>query len=192
MLPRCVSLLGLVTRVPALCVALAALLSVPPSFAGYEFSISASDTDPEVNTSTPTGGVRSLYLWMVCTDDGLAAFEAGVTGTLSVLGFNPLNDVLNIGTSTNLRLAVPGCPTGSFLLGSWSVWDSGGTLCLGTSANGVIGGVDCDPLSPSLAEDPEVTGFASSGSPCTEGSNGCASYRLEESGGGSIGSEWEP
>jgi hypothetical protein len=65
--------------------------------AGYNFSISASSTDPFQNSSSPTGTVRNLYLWMTCTDEAISAFEGDATGTLVVYGFTPLNGVMNIG-----------------------------------------------------------------------------------------------
>jgi hypothetical protein len=165
-----------------------AFLLVPVSgWAGYEFSISASSTDPHVNVATPTNGIRNLYLWATCIDDGLSAFEAGTTGTLPVYAFTPSNGVMNVGGASNLLLAVPGCPYGSkvnFLLGYWIVQDNGGTLCLGPSAtNNVIGAVNCDG-NPTLTQNPVVTGFSSSGgSPCSTGTAGCSS-----GGGGSSGS----
>jgi hypothetical protein len=146
-----------------------------PSFRllGYEFSISASATDPLVNTDAPTGGVRVLSLWMVCSDAGVSALEADVTGDLPVLGFAPAGGVLNIGTSTALFLAIPGCATtGSLLLGSLIVNDTGGTLCLGPSAaNGILGAVDCVTFGAST---PQVTGFSSDGTaPCVFAGNAC-------------------
>jgi uncharacterized repeat protein (TIGR02543 family) len=162
-----------------------------PSFRplGYEFSISASATDPLVNTDVPTGGVRVLSLWMVCSDAGISALEADVTGDLPVLGFAPAGGVLNIGTSTALLLAIPGCATtGSLLLGSLIVNDTGGTLCLGPSAaNGILGAVDCQTFGPST---PQVTGFASNGtSPCVVAGNACGTVIVPETAGETARSE---
>jgi hypothetical protein len=81
--------------------------------------------------------------------------------------------VLNIGTSTALFLAIPGCATtGSLLLGSLIVNDTGGTLCLGPSAaNGILGAVDCVTFGAST---PQVTGFSSDGTaPCVFAGNAC-------------------
>lgn len=154
---------------------------------GYEFSLSASDSDPFENIATPTDTMRNIYLWATCIEDGLAAFEGDLTSTLTVLGFNPLNGVLNIGGATNLLLAVPGCPYGAnvnFLLGYWVVQDVGGSLCLEPSAaNGLLGGVDC-AADPVLTEAPIVIGFSSNGSPpCSTGVAACP-----VGGGGSFGS----
>ncbi|MGQ0723096.1 MAG: InlB B-repeat-containing protein [Candidatus Eiseniibacteriota bacterium] len=151
-----------------------------PSFRplGYELSISASATDPLVNTGSPTGGVRSVYLWMVCSVAGVAALEADVTGDLPVLGFAPANGVVNVGTSTALLLAIPGCAvTGPLLLGSIVVDDVGGTLCLGPSAaSGVLGAVDCQTFTTVT---PLVTGFSSSGqAPCVAPGVDCSGQAL--------------
>ncbi len=165
------------------------------SFAGYHFTISASSTDSSVNTAAPAGGTRTLYLWLACTDEGLSAFEGDFSGTLTVLGFTPMNGVVNVGGATNLLLGVPDCPDGvpsDFLLGSLLVNDTGGTVCLSPSAeNDLIAAVDCASPLPALHEDPRVTGFSSSGgAPCSVGSNDCigGGYMQGGSGGGSIGS----
>jgi hypothetical protein len=141
---------------------------------GYELSVSASATDPLVNVDLPAGGVRSLYLWMVCSVAGVSALEADVTGDLAVLAFTPSGGVLNVGTSTSLLLAIPGCDvTGSLLLGSFVVDDVGGTLCLGPSAaNGLLVAVDCHTYTPSSLQ---VVGFSSSGQPpCVVPGNPCS------------------
>jgi hypothetical protein len=134
---------------------------------GYEFSISASSTDPFVNTRTPTGGASQLYLWMTCTDVGIAAFEADVSTTLPYSSFAPEPGVLNAGGSIDLFLAIAGCPGASapFLIGAFNIADTGGELCLVPSAaNGRLGAVSC--VMPTFLVDPvQVTGFSSSGQP---------------------------
>jgi hypothetical protein len=146
------------------------LAATTPASAGYSFSISASPKDPFVNVSPSTHTVRALYLWLICAEEGLSAFEGDVTGTMNVLGFTPLNDAMNVGGASNLLLAVGGCPKGptlSHVLGYWIVLDRGGTLCLGpSSANHLIGAVDCSG-DPVLIEDPEVLGFSSAGAETT-------------------------
>ncbi len=82
------------------------VLLPPPPVPGYRFSISSSATNPSENVSTPTGGARSIYLWMTCSDAGLSALETGVQGTLTPLGFNPANGVFNVGSASSLLLAV--------------------------------------------------------------------------------------
>jgi hypothetical protein len=175
------------------------LLGTPhaPVHAGYRFSISASSSDPDQNSSSSTGTTRILYLWLICTDEGISAFEGDFSGTLTVLGFTPTNGAVNAGGATNLLLGIPDCPTGDsidLVLGQIIVNDTGGTVCLGPSAqNSVIATVDCDQPLPSMHSSPRVIGFSSSGaSPCEVGTNDCVGegFILGGSGGGSIGSEY--
>jgi len=149
---------------------------------GYEFSLSASDTDPFLNEAPPAGSLRSVHLWLVCSDGGLSAFEAEASGSLVPLAFAPANGVLNAGNATYLLLAVPDCPEGEDVqlrLGSFLVQDDGGDLCLAPSqAHGILGAVDCAPAFQ-LTVDPGVTGFSSSGTPpCRQGIHGCPSGGL--------------
>ncbi|MFN8177992.1 MAG: T9SS type A sorting domain-containing protein [bacterium] len=150
---------------------------------GYEFSISASATDPHVNTGPPAQGVRELHLWVTCARRGLAALEADVSSGLPVLGFAPSTDVFNVGTPTHLLLAVGGCPRGEGIavrLGAWSVLDqgAGGRFCLGPApSNGGprrFTAVDCGVPVPLATSSPGVIGFASDGrAPCDLGAHRC-------------------
>jgi hypothetical protein len=92
-----------------------------------------------------------------------------------------MNGVLNAGSGNWLLLAIPGCPIGTnaVLLGRWSVFDTGGQVCLvPSSASGTLGAVDCDVPVPHLWDLPMVEGFSSSGpEPCRTGEVGC--YREE-------------
>lgn len=142
----------------------------------YEFSVSASDTDPFVNSSAPSGGVRALSLWATCAIGGLTAFEGEVVGSLPMLGFIPAPGVLNAGNGNHLLLAVGGCPTGastSVLLGTLYVTDEGGDLCIAATPTSPVAAVDCVLPVPGAAEDPGVTGFASLGTPCRHGTRTC-------------------
>jgi hypothetical protein len=80
---------------------------------GFNFSISASSTDPFVNVASPTGAVRNLYFWVTCAEEGLSAFEGSVTGELPPLAFTPAPQVFNIGNASDLVLAIGDCPTGN-------------------------------------------------------------------------------
>jgi hypothetical protein len=134
---------------------------------GYEFSISASATDPYVNTRPPTGGLSNVYLWMTCTDVGIAAMEADVSLTVPYISFVPAPGVLNAGGMTNLLLAFAGCPGigAPFLVGTLSIEDTGGEVCLAPSAaNGRIGAVSCG-MAHFLVDPVRVTGFSSSAEP---------------------------
>ena len=150
-----------------------------PSFVpfGHEFSISASDTDPFVNEASPAGGVRSLYLWGTCLEQGLAALQASVVTDLPVLAFTPSPGILNAGSATDLLLAVGGCPAGEDadrLLGTWIVEDSGGDFCLGDTGPDPFASVDCVDGDPSLVVHPRLVGFSSSGNgPCLVEENPC-------------------
>ncbi len=149
-----------------------------PGVIGYEFSLSASGTDPFANEAAPTGQPRELHLWLTCARIGLSAFEGRVDGTAALFGFNPAPGVFNIGTGGDLLLAIEGCPTGEdaeVRLGSWYFVDSGAEFCLAPSlANGVLAAVDCGTI-PGTWSDPGIRGFSSTGSPpCrVAGANGC-------------------
>jgi hypothetical protein len=146
---------------------------------GWELSISASSTDPDVTQSRATGELRSLYLWLECSNGGVAAIQAMVTGTLDPMLFTPAAGVLNAGDEEELHLAVGGCPLGqevNFLLGWWLLDDIGGSLCLGPlPGNEWILIADCELPQPNLVVDPGVTGFSSmEDPPCRVGMNYCA------------------
>jgi DNA-binding beta-propeller fold protein YncE len=143
-------------------------LGEPPQVTGdYEFSVSASDTSPHVNVAEATGETRNLYLWVTIANLGLSAFEAGTATSLDILDFVPVNGVLNVGSTADIMIAVPGCPSGhdvNFLLGYWIVIDDGGEFCLArSSTNGILGAVGCAPYL--RLWDVSVRGFSSSGEP---------------------------
>ncbi len=144
---------------------------------GFDFTISASDTDPFATSAAPSGGVRNLYLWVTCADRGIAAFEADVAGSLTPLAFVPQPNVLNVYGADRLMLAVGGCPTGTevnHLLGHWVVDDHGGDLRLVPSAaSGAITAVDCHMIETEGWVDPRVFCFSSAGTPAILGTNGC-------------------
>jgi hypothetical protein len=164
-------------------VALSALLITGVAHAGpydYGWALSASDTDPAVQTAAPAAGVRSVHLWLVCTaDDGAAAaeFDLDITGDMQVLGFSPVAAVLNAGNETELLLAIGGCPSAPFRAGSFNVFsavDGVGRLCLVPSAtNGLNVTVDCDPIAP-LQNLNAVIGFSTDGTdPCLDQASPC-------------------
>jgi hypothetical protein len=145
---------------------------------GYDFTISVSDTNPNANRSTPSGQLRNLYFWLACSEGGLSAFEADVSGSLAPLAFVPLNGVLNAGDPEHLLLAVPGCPIGdkvNLILGYWLVLDTGGDFCLAPSQmSGHIAAVNCGSQGFTLTRDPGVKGYSSTGdAPCRIGVNNC-------------------
>lgn len=145
----------------------------------FDFTISASETDPFATSAPPANGVRQLHLWMTCADAFASAFEANAVGSLEVLGFCPVNGVLNVYGGRRLLLAFPGSFYGQHVpmrLGYWTVDDRGGDLCLGPSENGLIAVADCTAPEPHVWSDPRVEGFSSTaGPPCVVGSRGCLS-----------------
>lgn len=86
----------------------------------YEYRISASDSDPNVNSGALPAGLNSLYLWLSCTtDEGFAAAEFDLVtfgDDLQHLSTTFLNGVLSAGTDTEILIAVGGCPEGEFLI----------------------------------------------------------------------------
>lgn len=80
--------------------------------APYLWTISASDTDPYVNTGA-LPDPATLYLWVLCQPfpQGVEYAEFDLTGDLTVLNLVGRNGFTNTGTSTELRLSAPGCPS---------------------------------------------------------------------------------
>jgi len=157
--------------------AIGAVLALPAAAlaAGeqYAWSISASSTDPFVQTGAPLPepGLLQLWLWFVCHEgDGIAAaeFDVHVTGDFLNLGFQPNGpQVFNLGGTGSLLLAIGGCPRPPFLAGTIQFVDlgEGGTACLGPSAaNGLNVSVDCGFPQPTAFPN-GVLGYSSDGSP---------------------------
>jgi hypothetical protein len=156
------------------------VLAMPAHAAGeqYAWSLSASSTDPFVQTGSPLPepGPFDLWLWFVCHEgDGVAAaeFDLTVTGDFLVVTFSPIwPPVINLGVSASLLLAIGGCPTPPFLAGHFIMIDlgNGGTACLGPSAtSGLNVSVDCGFPQPTAFPN-GVLGYSSDGSkPCAIG-----------------------
>ncbi|MEZ5066953.1 MAG: hypothetical protein R3B81_19735 [bacterium] len=162
-----------------LTIAFALTLVASSAFAlDYGWSISGSSTDATVNTGDLAAGLPSnVYLWLNCTTvDGISAMEARVdVQGLLFLSFTPMNGALNAGAGQELLLAVGGCPTDPFLIGSIGVLNlgTGGSLCLVPStANGFNVSVDCDPIAPTTHEN-AVAGFATTGLTFCDNSGDC-------------------
>ena len=137
-------------------VSLLAVLALPASAfaqgAPYAWSISASNTNEFMNTSAPTLGLRTVYLWLACCElppgmqDGMATAEFDiVANSISHVATVMQNDFLNAGGTTNLQMAVGGCPCGPIVAANLVIIDLPGTLDLAPSAaNGVGGTADCE------------------------------------------------
>lgn len=146
------------------------------AMAGSTLTLSCSNSDPMANQCAPSGGLRNVYLWLRCSEEGVSALEASVGGTLTVLAFVPAAGIPNLGTMPNILLAIPNCPTGpnaDVLLGHFLVLDVGGDVYLGASSStGSFALVGCPPSSLFLPN-PEVLGFSSDETPTTIAGNGC-------------------
>ena len=109
-------------RLPALAVAFSFWMLAASAHADggpYGWTISTSNTDPYLNTSIGTGGLRTLYLWYSCSTampngpGGMASavFRIESTGP-NHLATTPQNGFLNAGSTDDLLLAVGSCPVG--------------------------------------------------------------------------------
>jgi hypothetical protein len=135
-----------------LVVAGAARAEGPP----YGWSISASSTDPFVNATPFVTGIKTVYLWFVCSTPapagpgGMAAAEFGLCSSSSanvILATTAQNGFLNAGSSTQILLAVGGCPTGPVRAANILMLDNvPGKVCICPSAaNNLQATVDCSP-----------------------------------------------
>jgi hypothetical protein len=146
---------------------LIAIAAVPvASFAQdapYEWTISDSNASPYVNTDLTTG-FHTVYLWLACCDlpgtlqDGMAAAEFAIVTTppganlhIATNTGGGIGPFLNAGTTTDLLLAVGGCPCGPVVAAALLVIiNVPGTMALApTSTTQTKGTVDCS-LNPSL------------------------------------------
>lgn len=143
----------------------------------YGWTISNSQTDPFQNTGTATSALTTLYLWFQCsTDDGMSAAEFAIEASGPAhIGTLPMNGFLNAGGTSNLLLAVGGCPEGPVVAANLLVIDLPGTLCFATSpGTGNRGTVDCrDPVPELWSLD--WIGYDSRGSAACRGGSLCDS-----------------
>jgi hypothetical protein len=91
----------------------------------YGWMVSKSSTEPCVNSGTfSPGGIIELFLWYAYnTTEGITASAMTATvdppGALNLLGFNVAGGIINAGTTTDLLLAMGGCPNAPFVVGKW-------------------------------------------------------------------------
>jgi hypothetical protein len=176
-----------------LAVAGAARADGPP----YGWSISASSTDPFVNTTPFVTGIKTVYLWLVCSTPapagpgGMAAAEFGLCSTSPanvILATTTRNGFLNAGGATQLLLAVGGCPTGPVVAAAILMMSNvPGEVCVCPStANNRAATVDCSPIP--RAWDISWRGLElGSGDPCGEIDVNCTKpVSVEESTWGAI------
>ncbi len=186
--------------------AVVAALALPAhAFAGgggyYDWFLSFSSTDPDAVTGPDPAGLVNISLWFMagCSPSlegpGLAAAELRAypsgSSPWTIIAFVTANGFLNAGSSTDLLLAVGGCPTGPLVAGDFLVSASGpGGLWLGESALGDARIVDCS-IDAQPWSWPEFVRFrgcqsVSSPYPVQDHGSGCTVTSVEESSWGTI------
>ncbi|MBZ0269414.1 hypothetical protein K8I85_14765, partial [bacterium] len=92
----------------------------------YGWSISGSRTDPYQNVRPLSAGADTLFLFLLCSRfDGAAAAHivpAPSDSSLLLLDVHFQDNVLNAGTTTDLQLAIGGCPRDPALIASFTVY----------------------------------------------------------------------
>lgn len=154
--------------------AMLAALTTSSAFAqGIGWALSASDTDPYMNTAPPgaPGTLTTLWLHYECNLTPPAGPGVGMTAMEADLSVTPLapiavlNGFLNAGTSNEkLLLVVGGCPPAPVVAGSLLFLNDGQgfSVCLVPSAdNGFNLTVDCG----GTGWDNGVWGFSSTTAP---------------------------
>jgi len=107
----------------------------------YEWRVSFSNSDANVQTAANPAGVGTLYLWFtgcntVGSGPGMSAADFGIHtyGAWTFLAFSVSNGYLNAGSGANLLLAVGGCEAGPIVAGSMLIQTTGeGGVRLGDS-----------------------------------------------------------
>ena len=118
----------------------------------YEWSISASSTDPFVHTAPIPVMIATYYLWYVCHNPGQVAgistaeFRIESSGVVHV-GTIPRDGFLNAGSTADLILAVAACPAGPILAAD--------LLVLGVGLPGAMALAPRDPWIEPVAADCE-------------------------------------
>jgi hypothetical protein len=128
------------------------LLTSTSSAEDYGWTISTSDTSPDVNTAIATQDLASYYLWFACSDvpapleNGMAAAEFDIVATGPThIATNVMSGFLNAGGTGNLLLAVGGCPSGPVVAAELLVLSFAGNICIAPADNGNLVTVDCAP-----------------------------------------------
>lgn len=133
--------------------------------------VSASSTDPHVQTAPPFSGLFNLYLWLEEPSlHPVSAIELGITHSfLTVAGFTATVPILSMGSDgKNLRLIMNGCTNESpspppLLLGTWNFFASGsgrGLVCLQENTDtDVLGIANCEFPVPQVTTNIRKVGF---------------------------------
>lgn len=122
----------------------------------YLFSVSASSVDPSVNTANGLQAPYELYLWLLESNAGLAAFECdihreGVTLAEDYYRAEDPHLFITWQGSGEVDMAVAGCPTSPTLLGSIRVESATGPVFVEIEPGAAGGAVDCTAF-PALHE----------------------------------------
>jgi hypothetical protein len=125
----------------------------------YEWTISASPTNPFINLGVPPASQPfALYLWMTCTQNlyqewyGAEMRIEDQATNVTLSSFTPRNGITSIGTFPDILVIESGCPLGPFLVGAIECVSTGlasGQLCIVRSQqNDLRATVDCslDPV----------------------------------------------
>jgi hypothetical protein len=152
----------------------ALLLSVLPCSAKaelYQWSLSASATDPFVNTTAPSPpGLQTIHLWLACSEVGAiwAEFDFEVSPSDLLVQIDPIGPYTFAPTYGFYLLECTMAPT---RVAELSIIDGAGdgfTACFIPSSTQTLGTVDC-AVKPQL-HPMAFVGFASDGtSPCSQG-----------------------
>ncbi len=117
----------------------------------FDIALSASASDPFVNSGPVTGSTTDIYLWLVCEESGtfddFTVFELAFAPPPGVvnLGYEPMAG-LNAGDDTHILQAICCCPTWPLVVGVWHVANPvAGSYCIVPAPNGAFTvWVDCN------------------------------------------------
>lgn len=143
-------------------------------------TLSASATDPLVNTGPAAAGALDLYLWYLCQGGiehpwEISAFIARLDAPsgIEVSDFDPSAGVINYGEGADLMLFLVPCRSGvePFVLGVFHIVGNGeGSFCLVNSPvwwDELGADLDCNCLSCFPWGVPELIGYAAGSGPAS-------------------------
>jgi hypothetical protein len=134
----------------------------------YQWTISASSTNPFMNTGAFAPGVHDLYLWYSCSSMGAAVGEFGFQSSSAA---NIILALIPEGTHTFAPTGVlfVGCQEAPVLVGRLVLlWNAPGGVCFTITPLGTLGTVDCN--TPPAMHDMAYIGYSNDGTaPCVSG-----------------------
>lgn len=164
---------------PFLAIATASFATDQP----YGWTISASSTNPFVNTVAPTSTLETFYLWQVCCDvpdypdgsprvQGFSAAEFAVIST-GIQHLSTSSSACFIGDPPfppDLAFFCPGCPCGPIVVAALLVLNFPGSMCFAPSVlGGILGTVDCEAEPTLWGMDWIGIDSSGAGAPCGSG-----------------------